>query len=103
MNLATATFAVAARFVTGYPTVDYGAGAADSGFDADRLDRAVAGAGAAFNTTVAVDDAGFFIFDHKHRMRADRGAHATPDTGRLVILQGDNVFEVFQFSDFLIS
>ena len=38
----TATFTIAARFVAGHPAVDDCAGAADSGFNADRIDRAVA-------------------------------------------------------------
>ena len=102
LTAAASTLTVTARFVAGDPAIDDGAGAADTGFDIDRFDRAVFCTGAALYAAVAVDDPGFFFLNGKDRMWADCGAHPTTDAGRLIVFKGDDTFEIAKFRHYSI-
>jgi hypothetical protein len=57
-------------------TLNNGAGAAHAGINGHRSERAIALAGAAFHAGIAVNDAGFAIFQDKNSMWTDGKTHA---------------------------
>ena len=65
-------------------TLDDGGGAAHTGIDSHSGERAIALAGAAFDTGVTVDDAGLAIFQIKNSMGADGKTHAATMATRFI-------------------
>ena len=76
--------------------VENGDGAAYAGLDGDGLDRAVAGAGAAFHAGIAVADMHLAVAHGKDLVRADLSAAAATDAALHVELQRRDVFQIAQ-------
>jgi len=86
--------AAAGRTLPSQSRVDHRCGAPHARLHADRLNRAVGGAGPAFHACIAVADPCFAVILAQNRVRADDKAHAAAGAFLLVEKEGYDVLEI---------
>jgi hypothetical protein len=86
--------AIAAWLFTLQPAVDDGTGATDTLFYRQCFNRAIAGAGAALDAGITIDNPRHALFDFKDSVGADQGTHAAADTFIRIEFEGYNIFKI---------
>ena len=88
--------AIARRFGSAQQPVDDPRCAAYARPHGDGLVGTVLFTGAAFHAPVFLNDPGFPVFNHKHFVGANDGAHPAPGTFFRVEIQGHHIAEIYQ-------